>query len=320
MPGGERERGKKVMLPSTVAATAHFFSFFSRKSETKGLKSSNSSTTMVPTLSPHAAAAVPPRMSSPAFRIRISAIAPRQAPRQGTPTLIAPIAAAATAAAATSTAPSSNDNSKTALIDLTRKVASLGRSGKAELALREVADAVQARQVMPDSRLATALIDACGRSSRFDLALAAFDALFGPGAPEGVGAPGEGAMDALLRAALEGGGGGGGGGGGSGGGGDGGGAEMPSTSNSASSSPSSSPKRWRDAAVALDRCAAAGLEPAVGAFNVLLACASRSRDVERGFEILKKMKSSGVEPDSGTVAAVKGRRALRSFLKKTFEV
>jgi len=317
MPGGERERGKKVMLPSTVAATAHFFSFFFRKSETKGLKSSNSSTTMVPTLSPHAAAAVPPRMSSPAFRIRISAIAPRQAPRQGTPTLIAPIAAAATAAAATSTAPSSNDNSKTALIDLTRKVASLGRSGKAELALREVADAVQARQVMPDSRLATALIDACGRSSRFDLALAAFDALFGPGAPEGVGPPGEGAMDALLRAALEGGGGGGGGGSG---GDDGGGAEMPSTSNSTSSSPSSSPKRWRDAAVALDRCAAAGLEPAVGAFNVLLACASRSRDVERGFEILKKMKSSGVEPDSGTVAAVKGRRALRSFLKKTFEV
>lgn len=95
---------------------------------------------------------------------------------------------------------------------------------------------------------------------------------------------------------------------------------MPSTSTSTPSSPSPSPKRWRDAAVALDRCAAAGLEPAVGAFNVLLACASRSRDVERGFEILKKMKSSGVEPDSGTVAAVKGRRALRSFLKKTFEV
>ena len=72
--------------------------------------------------------------------------------------------------------------------------------------------------------------------------------------------------------------------------------------------------------MALDRCAAAGLEPTVGAFNVLLSCAARSRDVGRGFQILRKMKSSNVEPDSGTVAAVKGRRALRSFLKKTFEV
>ena len=180
---------------------------------------------------------------------------------------------------------------------------------------------MQARQVLPDSRLATALIDACGRSARFDLALAAFDALFGPGAPEGVGPPGEGAMDALLRAALEGGSVGGGGGGS-----DERGAEASSSSSSSPSASSSSassatsPKRWRDAAVALDRCAAAGLEPTVGAFNVLLACASRSRDVERGFEILKKMKSSNVEPDFGTVAAVKGRRALRSFLKKTFEV
>ena len=230
--------------------------------------------------------------------------------------------AAAAASTSSSSTPSSNidNDNRAALIDLTRKVASLGRSGRAELALREVADAVAGpKKVVPDSRLATALIDACGRSSRFDLALAAFDALFGPGAPEGVGPPGEGAMDALLRAALEGGSG---GGVGSGSGRDD--AEASSTSTSSSSpSPSSSPsspKRWRDAAIALDRCAAAGLEPTVGAFNVLLACASRNRDVERGYEILKKMKSSNVEPDFGTVAAVKGRRALRSFLKKTFEI
>ena len=258
-------------------------------------------------------------------------MAPRQALGHRTPTPMAPpTVAAATAATSSSTpAPSSNvnnandsnnndsnnnRNNTAALIDLTRKVASLGRSGRAELALREVADAVQARKVLPDSRLATALIDACGRAARFDLALAAFDALFGPGAPEGVGPPGDGAMDALLRAALEGGGGGGGVGSS---GRDDGGAEASSSSSSTSSPApsSSSSKRWRDASVALDRCAAAGLEPTVGAFNVLLACASRSRDVERGYEILKKMKSSNVEPDFGTVAAVKGRRALRSFLK-----
>ena len=288
-------------------------------------------------LPPHAAATMSPRPSVLAPGIRIGgAIAPR---RQQARRHRAPIAPPTIPAAASTSTPSSssssnanananandgnnnNNNSKAALIDLTRKVASLGRSGRAELALREVADAVQARQVLPDSRLATALLDACGRSARFDLALAAFDALFGPGAPEGVGPPGEGAMDALLRAALEGGSVGGGGGGS-----DERGAEASSSSSSSPSASSSSassatsPKRWRDAAVALDRCAAAGLEPTVGAFNVLLACASRSRDVERGFEILKKMKSSNVEPDFGTVAAVKGRRALRSFLKKTFEV
>jgi len=35
MPRGERGNGKKVMLPSTVAATAHFFSFFFEKAKQK---------------------------------------------------------------------------------------------------------------------------------------------------------------------------------------------------------------------------------------------------------------------------------------------
>ena len=209
----------------------------------------------------------------------------------------------------------SSGGDKTALIDLTRRVASLGRSGRAEVALREVADAVSERRVSPDSRLATALIDACGRSSRFDLALASFDALFGPGAPEGVGPPGEGAMDALLKAALVEGG----GGGGSGSGGSESDSGEPSTSSPSSSlSATSTPKRWRDAALALEKCAAAGLQPSTSAFNVLLASAARSRDVERGVEIVKKMKASGVEPDVGTLAAVKNRRTSRSALKKAF--
>ena len=53
-------------------------------------------------------------------------------------------------------------------------------------------------------------------------------------------------------------------------------------------------------------------------FNAALGAAARTRDLERGAAIIAQMEGAGVEPDAGTVEAVRQRRALRTLLKKAF--
>lgn len=52
---------------------------------------------------------------------------------------------------------------------------------------------------------------------------------------------------------------------------------------------------------------------------MLLSACARVNDTDRGTEILDKMATDGVEPDDGTVEAVKKRKVLRSYAKKVFE-
>ena len=51
-------------------------------------------------------------------------------------------------------------------------------------------------------------------------------------------------------------------------------------------------------------------------FNVLLEICARTKDQERGFEMIDRMRRAGVEPDDFTFEAVKQRRVLRSYLRK----
>lgn len=41
---------------------------------------------------------------------------------------------------------------------------------------------------------------------------------------------------------------------------------------------------------------------------------------ERGFEVIAKMQQAGIEPDEMTVDVVKNRKALRTQLRKTFDM
>jgi len=189
--------------------------------------------------------------------------------------------------AAPATSSSDSDSSdaaaanRRALVDLTRKVGALGRSGRAAEALDTVAAAARAGRVTPDTRLATAVLDACAGAGRADLALAAFDSLFG--SPPAALAPDGRAFEALARACA-----------------------------------SSDPPAWADLGKVIASMSAAGhpLTPAV--FNAALGAAARTRDLDRGGAIIAQMAGAGVEPDAGTVEAVRQRKALRSLLKKAF--
>lgn len=50
----------------------------------------------------------------------------------------------------------------------------------------------------------------------------------------------------------------------------------------------------------------------------MLDICAKTNDEERGYEIIARMEASGVEPDASTTDAVRNRKSLRSFLKKTF--
>ena len=62
--------------------------------------------------------------------------------------------------------------------DVTRKIKKLGREGKPREAVAELA-AMARLGVQPDTLAATALVDACARNGRMDMARSVFDELFG---------------------------------------------------------------------------------------------------------------------------------------------
>jgi pentatricopeptide repeat protein len=53
-------------------------------------------------------------------------------------------------------------------------------------------------------------------------------------------------------------------------------------------------------------------------FNALLDVCVRTKDVDRGLDVLDRMEAEGVEPDDLTPGIVQNRRVLRSYLRKKF--
>ena len=61
-----------------------------------------------------------------------------------------------------------------------------------------------------------------------------------------------------------------------------------------------------------------GISPTTATYNALLDCCARHNDADRAAEIIQRMAASGVLPDDFTLEAIKGRRSMRSLLKRAF--
>lgn len=55
-------------------------------------------------------------------------------------------------------------------------------------------------------------------------------------------------------------------------------------------------------------------------FNALLEICARTKDAARGYEIIERMQRAGVVPDEFTHEAIKNRKALRSYLKRVYNL
>uniref|UniRef100_A0A7R9V574 Pentacotripeptide-repeat region of PRORP domain-containing protein n=1 Tax=Chlamydomonas euryale TaxID=1486919 RepID=A0A7R9V574_9CHLO len=79
------------------------------------------------------------------------------------------------------------------------------------------------------------------------------------------------------------------------------------------------PPRWTDMDAALTRMKKTyGIEPTSTSYNVLLNVCASTNDLDRGQDVIDRMLSDDVDPDEFSLEAVSKRRALRSYLKKSF--
>lgn len=160
--------------------------------------------------------------------------------------------------------------------EVTRRIKNLGRQGKVKDAIKELAGMAR-MGVSPDCQSATALVDACVRSRKMDMAESVFEELFGE-----LLQPDEVAFMVMIRGYGD-----------------------------------EYPPRWTNIATVLSTMEHSyGIIPTVLTFNTLLEICSKTNDEERGVEIIDKMQDGGVEPNDLSFEAVKQRKSLRSMLKK----
>lgn len=160
--------------------------------------------------------------------------------------------------------------------EVTRRIKNLGRQGKVKDAIKELAGMAR-MGVQPDTLSATALVDACVKSRKMDMAESVFEELFGE-----LLQPDEVAFMVLIRGYGD-----------------------------------EYPPRWTNIATVLSTMEHSyGITPTVLTFNTLLEICSKTNDEERGIEIIDKMQDGGVEPNDLSFEAVKQRKSLRSMLKK----
>ncbi|KAG7669851.1 hypothetical protein Ndes2526B_g06209 [Nannochloris sp. 'desiccata'] len=162
--------------------------------------------------------------------------------------------------------------------EVTRRIKELGRQGKAREAVGELA-AMARLGVQPDTQSATALLDACMRSRKVEIAESVFDELF-----NGLLSPDEVTFAVMLRGYG-----------------------------------SQEPPRWTAISNAIATMEKDfGISASTLTYNALLDICSRTNDITRGSEIITRMVAAGIEPDDFTLEAVRQRKSLRSLIKKTF--
>lgn len=161
-------------------------------------------------------------------------------------------------------------------VEVTRRIKALGRQGKVKDAIKELANMARLG-VEPDTLSATALIDACVRSNKMEMAESVFEELFGE-----LLVPDEVAFMVLIRGYGE-----------------------------------QYPPQWTQIASTLSVMEHSyGIVPTVLTFNTLLEICSKSNDEDRGVEIIDRMDDQGVVPNDLSFEAVKNRKSLRGRLKK----
>eukprot|EP00873_Tetraselmis_striata_P039787 jgi/Tetstr1/460051/TSEL_005371.t1 len=162
--------------------------------------------------------------------------------------------------------------------EVTLRVKQLGEANKPNDAVRELAEMAR-MGVQPDAIAATALVHACARNGKLDMAQSVFDELFGEMiTPDAV------SFVVLIRGYG-----------------------------------SENPPRWGSIAGLLSVMTRDHQLPVTTeAYNAMLEICARTNDTERGIEIMDRMASDGCQADSLTLQAVGRRRALRSHCKKLF--
>jgi len=160
--------------------------------------------------------------------------------------------------------------------EVTRRIKNLGRQGKVKEAIKELANMARLG-VQPDTLSATALVDACVRSRKMDMAESVFEELFGE-----LLVPDEVAFMVLIRGYGD-----------------------------------EYPPRWTSIATVLSSMEHTyGILPTVLTYNTLLEVCSKTNDEDRGVEIIDRMQDAGVVPNDLSFEAVRQRKSLRSMLKK----
>lgn len=162
--------------------------------------------------------------------------------------------------------------------EVTRRIKDLGRAGRPRDAIAELA-AMARLGVQPDTQSATALLDACMRCNKIEMAESVFQELF-----SGLLSPDEVAFCVMIRGYGD-----------------------------------ADPPRWTSISQSLASMERDyGIMPTVLTYNVLLEVCSRTNDEDRGEEIVSRMHAAGIEPDDFTMEAVRQRKSLRSLVKRTF--
>ncbi|CAK0784238.1 hypothetical protein CVIRNUC_007442 [Coccomyxa viridis] len=165
-------------------------------------------------------------------------------------------------------------------VAVTRKIKDLGRAGKAREAVQQLAEMARLG-VQPDSMLGTALIDACARSGHMQMAQAAFEELF-----DSLLEPDDVTFSVLVRGYGE-----------------------------------TEPPQWLAISGLLSMMSRKyEVQPSTATFNALLEICARTKDSERGCEVIERMQRAGVLPDELTFEAVKNRKALRAHLKRVYDL
>ncbi|KAL4859276.1 Pentatricopeptide repeat-containing protein [Chlorella vulgaris] len=163
----------------------------------------------------------------------------------------------------------------------TRRIKELGRQGKPREAVAELASMAKLG-IQPDTIAATALLDACCRNGKMEMARSVFAELF-----EGLLSPDEVVFAVLLRGYGV----------------------------------ASEPPQWNEISTTLQQMERKnGIQPSTVTYNALLECCTKSNDAERANEIMGRMAAAGVAPDDFTLEAVRPRRSMRSLLKRNFDV
>jgi pentatricopeptide repeat protein len=160
--------------------------------------------------------------------------------------------------------------------EVTRRIKNFGRQGKVKDAIKELTNMAR-MGVEPDTLSATALIDACVRSNKLEMAESVFEELFGD-----LLIPDEVAFMVLVRGYGD-----------------------------------QYPPQWSQIASTLSVMEHTyDIEPTILTFNTLLEVCSKTNDEDRGVEIIDRMDDQGVVPNDGSFEAVKNRKSLRGRLKK----
>lgn len=162
-------------------------------------------------------------------------------------------------------------------MEVTRRISILGRQGRPREAVQELA-ALARLGVQPDTQAVTALLNACAKNGNMDMAQRVFNEMFGEFLQPDVIS-----FCVMIKGFGD-----------------------------------QDPPRWTAISDLLKTMGTTyKLTPSVDLYNVLLEICVRTKDEERGSELITRMLAAKIEPNDKTFKTVQSRRVLRSALRRS---